>query len=315
MSFPTPVLLCLFNRPDLTARVFQRIAEQRPATLLLVADGPRPGHPTDADRVHQCREIVQKVPWDCRVLTHFSETNLGCRQRMATGLRWAFDQVEELIVLEDDCLPDPHFFGFCRQMLQKYATNPRIGMICGDQFLSHVPVTTDAYLSKFAFVWGWASWRRAWQHYDLPMTRWPLRNDGRWLALHCGSPSETEYWQDIFERQAAGLIDTWDYSWMFNAWDHGLQTVHPKHNLVSNIGFRDDATHTTDASAGLAAIPTLSQTASPPPIEWSVHEDPLPLWEATLFREVFHASAVAPSAPRKRLNPWQKLQRWLRRSA
>jgi hypothetical protein len=205
-------------------------------------------------------------------------------------------------------------------MLDRYANDPRIGMICGDQFLTGVPVATDAYLSKFAFVWGWASWRRAWHYYDLNMTRWTLRRTGSWLAEQCSSAAETDYWKNIFERQAAGQIDTWDYSWMFNAWDRGLLTVHPKHNLVSNIGFRSDATHTTDPAAGLAAIPTLSQTDHSSPDHWTVHEDPIPDWEAILFRDVFlsaAAEATSTGTPpsRTRQTRWNKLKRWFRRSA
>jgi len=317
MAGETPILLCIFNRPSLTEQVFQRIAAQRPRRLLIVGDGPRPGHPTDAARVQACRQIVQQVNWDCQVSYQLSQSNLGCRRRMASGLTWAFEQVEELIVLEDDCLPDPLFFDYCQTMLERFRHDPQVGMICGDQFLDQVPTDYDAYLSKYAFVWGWASWRRAWRHYDLEMSRWPQRRDGGWLADRCVSAEEERYWRDIFQRQAEGQIDTWDYSWMFNCWDHDWLTVHPKHNLVANIGFGVDATHTTDPSAALANRPTLSQTHhSARPGEWTV--DPARHWgrqsvvDGPLFRQAF-CPQPDPPARRNRLSKWQKLERWFQR--
>lgn len=309
MRCETPILLCMFNRPGLTERVLERIATARPKTLLVISDGPRVGRADDDAKVEQCRALLNKVDWDCNILHDFAETNLGCRRRMATGVTWAFEQVERVIVLEDDCLPDPHFFSFCDEMLERYADDPRVGMICGDQFLAAPPCQESAYFSKYAFIWGWASWRRAWRNYDLAMPNWSRRRSTPWLEQRCLAPGESRYWEDIFDRQAEGLIDTWDYSWMFNCWDQNLATIHPARNLVTNIGFGPDATHTTDASAALANLPTWSDHQdSPPDPAWTVCEQIWPEREIEIFQKAFH---VTPPLPTRRRSKWEKLQRWI----
>lgn len=252
----TPVAFIIFNRPDTTVRVFAEIAKAKPPKLLVVGDGARPYRPGEADKVAAARAIIQRVDWDCEVLTNFSEVNLGCKRRVSSGINWVFEQVEEAIILEDDCLPDPTFFRFCQEMLERYRHDQRIGMISGDNFQFGKRRNDDSYyFSKYVHIWGWASWRDRWAgSYDVTMAKWPRIRDEGWLADIVGNAREATYWQKIFERVHRGGIDTWDYQWVFANWAEGRLNILPAVNLISNIGFDNKATHTTGDSE-LANLP------------------------------------------------------------
>ena len=241
----TPVALLIFNRPDTTERVFNAIAQARPSKLLVVADGPRDSRPGEAARCEQTRAIIKRVDWDCEVITNFADRNMGCKLRVSSGIDWIFEQVEEAIILEDDCLPDPSFFRFCDEMLERYRDNERVGMVSGSnlQFGRHRG-TGSYYFSKYTHIWGWASWRRAWKHYDRDITHWPEFKAQGLLEQMFATPGEQAYWQNSFQWVHEGSLDTWDVSWTFTALTHGLLQVVPNVNLISNIGFGVGATHT-----------------------------------------------------------------------
>jgi hypothetical protein len=251
----TPVAFLVFNRPDLTERVFERIAEAKPKTLLLVADGPRTEE--EADRCDEVRRIISRVDWDCRVLKNFADTNLGCKRRVAGGLDWVFDQVGEAIILEDDCLPGISFFHFCQTLLERFRDDERIFVIGGNNFQSGIDRTEASYyFSRYSEIWGWASWRRAWRHYDVSMKSWPaFKSAGcmRWVFEHV---AEQEYWEPYFQRCYDGKIDTWDYMWFYTCLTQSGLTVLPRVNLVSNLGFGPGATHTFDVNSPFANVPT-----------------------------------------------------------
>jgi len=246
----TPVAFIIFNRPDTTERVFAEIARAKPPKLLVVGDGPRTGRPGEAEKVAAARAIIQRVDWDCEVLTNFSEVNLGCKKRVSSGIDWVFEQVEEAIILEDDCLPDITFFRFCQEMLERYRNDQRIGMISGDNFQFGRRYGDDSYyFSKYVHIWGWATWRDRWVgSYDVSMAKWPRVRDEGMIADIVGDVHEAVYWGKIFERVHRGRIDTWDYQWVFANWVNGRSSVVPAVNLISNIGFGVNATHTTGVS-------------------------------------------------------------------
>ncbi len=261
MSLQTPILFCIFNRPDLTARVFREIAQQRPQQLLIACDGPRSTHPGDQRLVEQARAICEQIDWPCEVSRFYHAENRGCRKQMAEAITWGFQRCERLIILEDDCLPEPTFFTFCESLLERFAEDRRVMSISGNTFQEAPRTNASYYFSKYAHIWGWASWRRAWEHYDLEMTCWPdLRPTGLVNQYSCDE-HEQRYWTDIFDRQNAGEIDTWDYSWAYACWKNAGLTVLPEQNLVSNIGFRTDATHTTDKDHHLGERPTAAITS------------------------------------------------------
>ncbi len=249
-SLTVPVVFCVFNRPTPTRTVFAAIARAHPARLLIVADGPRKDRPDEEDLCRQVREIAQQVDWPCEVLTNFSATNLGCRERIISGLNWAFSLVEEAIILEDDCLPDPSFFPFCQEMLERYRGDSRIAMISGDNFTG-VPLPTgySYFFSRMTHVWGWATWRSAWSRYDRHLRQWPEIKRANLLSEIFDDPRLVEYWTARFDEMHDDTgPNTWDYQWAYTNLIHNALCVTPAVNMVTNIGFGADGTHTTDAN-------------------------------------------------------------------
>lgn len=255
----SPVIFIVFNRPAETARVFAEIARARPPKLLLIADGPRAERAGEAERVAEVRKIATQIDWPCELLTNFSDVNLGCRRRVSSGLDWAFSEVEEAIVLEDDCLPDPSFFRFCDEMLEKYRHDTRIGMIAGSNFaFGHKRDDSSYFYSRHVLIWGWATWSDRWRgSYDVDMGDWPQAKARGWLFDLLHHADEARLWTRIFDANAAGKVDTWDMQWVFANWKESRLSIIPNVNLVSNIGFGVEATHTFDENK-VSAVPASS---------------------------------------------------------
>ena len=263
----TPVAFIIFNRPDTTIRVFAEIAKARPPKLLVIADGPRVDRPDDAEKCAAARAIIDNVDWDCEVLTNYSDLNLGCKRRVSSGIDWVFDIVDEAIILEDDCLPHPTFFRFCEEMLEKYRDDERIAMISGDNFqFGRKRTEYSYYFSRYTHIWGWASWRRAWENYDVDMKQWPEIRDVGWLEDFLGSKVSYLYWKYIFENVYNGKIDTWDYQWVFACWAQSVMAIMPSVNLISNIGFGLEAVHTTEKNkfSEMKTEPMIFPVSHPP---------------------------------------------------
>lgn len=243
----TPVALIIFNRPAQTARVLEAISIAKPKKLLVVADGPRSNRPDDVEKCEAARRaVINQVNWDCEILTNYSDTNLGCGQRPATGLTWVFDTVEEAIILEDDCLPHPTFFPYCEELLERYREDERVMMIGGINFLNELKSPIQSYhFSRFGSSWGWASWRRAWRHFDYEMKLWPMVSEAKILEQMFPDPVHCRYWQEKFQQVFESKADdVWDYQWLLACWINSGFRIFPDTNLISNIGFGDDATHT-----------------------------------------------------------------------
>lgn len=252
----TPVAFFIFNRPDTTEQVFEQIRQAKPTKLLVVADGPRSTHPTDANKCATARAIIDKVDWECEVLTNYSAENLGCKTCMSTGLDWVLNTVEEAIILEHDTLPHPSFFRYCQELLNHYRNDERIMTISGCNFqLAKKRTDYSYYFSRYVHCWGWATWRRAWQHYDVSMSLWPKIISGQWLTAILGQDAGLTYWQRVFDLTYHGYINTWDYQWVLNCWIQNGLCILPSVNLVSNIGFSADGTHTTNTSSRVANLP------------------------------------------------------------
>ena len=252
----TPVVFLIFNRPDTTKTVFAAIRQAKPKILLVIADGPRHDRVNDAEKCEATRSIIEGVDWECNLLKNYSDINLGCKLRVSSGLDWVFDQVESAIILEDDCLPNPTFFRFCSELLNQYADDKRIMVISGNNFQFGRRRTENSYyFSAFTHCWGWATWRRAWQHYDIDMKLWSTVRDNGWLRDILHSKYAVRYWEYIFQSVFDDLINSWAYRWLFACWMQGGLTILPNVNLVSNIGFNNEATHTKNVDS-LANIPT-----------------------------------------------------------
>jgi hypothetical protein len=250
------VAFFIFNRPDTTQRVFDAIAAAKPQRLMVICDGARLDRDGEAALVQQTRAIINQVNWPCEVTTNYSDDNLGCKYRVASGLKWVFEQVEDAIVLEDDCLPHPSFFAYCTELLDRYRDDLRIGAISGDNFQLGVSRTNDSYyFSKYFHCWGWAAWRRSFDQLDLELDTWHEFKQSSFLKTWAGSPAEHDYWEHLFDLQQSGEICSWAYPWFYSCWANSSLTILPNVNLISNIGFDENATHTTSTENQLANLP------------------------------------------------------------
>jgi hypothetical protein len=231
----TPVVLVIFNRPDFTQVVFDAIKQARPKRLFVIADGPR--NPEEAAVCAETRAVID-VDWPCELTMDVSEVNLGCRYRCASGFDKVFAETEAAIILEDDCVPDPTFFRFCEEMLDRYREDERVMSITGSNYLGRWRRgwrSPSYHFSYFGSPWGWASWRRAWNHYDVTMQAWEHPTTKSWLREVLGDEEMYQFQARRFDF-VYGDRHGWDVAWMFTKiLDAGL-TIVPAVNLIRNIG-------------------------------------------------------------------------------
>ncbi len=255
MSLTTPVAVFIFNRPDKTERVFNAIAKAKPKKLLVIADGPR--FPEEVEKCERTRAVIERVDWECEVLTDFSENNLTSPIRCSSGINWVFSEVEDAIILEDDCLPAPSFFYYCQTLLEYYRHDERIMHISGDNFqFGQSRTDYSYYFSRYSHNWGWASWRRAWKHFDIYMKTWPEFERAKMIDSVFEDPHERKYWTGIFTRVFNSESIHWDYAWQYACLSHSCLSIIPNENLVTNIGFGPDATRNIHEESHLALLPT-----------------------------------------------------------
>lgn len=251
-SLQTPVLFLIFNRPETTKLVFEQIKLVKPAFLYIASDGPRIGNENEKKIVAETRLwVTENINWDCKVTTLFRKENLGCAKAVASAISWFFDNEEMGIILEDDCLPDESFFGYCEELLIKYQFDTRIMHITGSNLLSNCKRELDYsyYFSKYANVWGWASWKRAWAKYDLDIKKFQEIREKKYLkdyfSYYPAYVSRLKWYSEVLNIQNDERnFDTWDYQWCFTCSSNSGLSIVPRKNLIKNIGFGINATHT-----------------------------------------------------------------------
>ena len=298
-----PVVFLVFNRPELTRRVLSRIRKAQPKQLIVVCDGHRDCLKADLEKVSSVRQVIsEEINWSCSVRYEYSPVNLGCRERIVSGLNWAFSQIEEAIILEDDCLPDPSFFLFAEEMLKRFRHDPRVFHIGGSNFTREKHVMRHSYaFSRYGHIWGWATWRRAWKLYESDLTSWKKPSERNMLMSGFQLADERGYWGSIFDRCAAHPVaqTTWDYQWTYACWKHCGLAVYPSTHLVENIGQGLEATHTVDFNPLFARR---SEPISLPLVHPSVVSG-----DARLDREVFRAVFMNERFVTDKI--WRRLQR------
>jgi hypothetical protein len=262
----TPVALIIFNRPDLTERVFAQIAKAKPAQLFIIADGPRPDRPGEAEKCQAARAVVDRIDWNCEVLKNYSDVNLGCGHRPASGISWVFEHVERAIILEDDVIPNLTFFRFSEELLERYQDDERVMQLCGHNYQlgqKHGPYSY--YFSRRSICGGgWATWRRAWKHFDFQMKLWPTLRETSFLLDILEDKSLSDKWTKLFDTAYAGkpsspaahTADYWDYQWTFALWSQSGLSICPNTTLVTNVGYREDGTHTRSPNNLWANLPS-----------------------------------------------------------
>ena len=298
-----PIVFLVFNRPELTARVLSVIREAKPHQLFVVCDGPRRDRHEDVEKVAAVRQLIADgVDWTCAVQYEYAFANMGCRERVVSGLNWAFSQVEEAIILEDDCLPDLSFFIYAEEMLERYRSDNRVFHIGGNNFTGDDYSMPHSYaFSRYGHIWGWATWRRAWQLYAGDLASWknPLEKSALMAGLELAD--ERGFWGSIFDRCAdqPQAQTTWDYQWTYACWKHHGLAVYPSVHLVENIGQGAAATHTLDLN------PLFARRSEP--LSFPLSHPAVVAGDARLDREVFRAVFMGKRRWREKV--WHGLRR------
>jgi len=251
-----PVLFIVFNRPDTTRKVLEAISQYKPDQLFIAADGPRENNVSDEVNCESTRKIATHVSWNCEVKTLLRDTNLGCNQAVTSAIDWFFSNVEEGIILEDDCLPTQDFFGFCEALMERYRNDPKVMHITGGNYQFGAKVGNSSYyFSRIPHVWGWATWKRAWSQFDLRMGDFQEFKHSPSLKDYFYNSRSKNYWMYFFLRAYIG-INTWDYVWTYTVMKTRGVCIIPNVNMISNIGFGKDATLAKDEKSIFSNMPT-----------------------------------------------------------
>lgn len=248
----TPVLFLIFNRPDKTRQVFEAIKRARPRKLFIAADGPRSSRPNEAQVCDEARRIATSVDWPCEVNTLFRNGNLGCGKAVFSAINWFFEHVDEGIILEDDTLPSREFFSFCSELLEYYRHDPRVMEIGGTclPFPKKDSYPYSYFFSNWDYIWGWATWKRAWQHYDYQMKGYIEAVESGFLNGNYHSLYESQYMQVTYDKSYFDneKVTWWSCQWNFARKMNSGMVVVPRNNLVINLGIGEGATNTTDVN-------------------------------------------------------------------
>jgi hypothetical protein len=255
--FNTPILFLIYNRPDTTAKVFAKIRDIRPKVLFVAADGPNMERVGDIDLCSETRNmVINNIDWECEIRTLFRDNNLGCGKAPYEAISWFFENVEEGIILEDDCLPSSSFFIFCSELLKKFRDDQKIMIISGFNCLgSFEQAGSDYFFTKLAGIWGWASWKRAWSQYKFEVPEWQnpaIQNSVLQSLRSISDRTNLKLHLDKIVQNKSN--DFWDYQWWFyRLLNDGIGIV-PVKNLIQNIGFGNAATHTLQQDHFLATL-------------------------------------------------------------
>lgn len=252
----TPVLFLVFNRLDTTQRVFEQIKKAKPPRLYIGADGARDTKEGELAKVEEIRQyILNNIDWECEVKTLFRDKNLGCKKAVSSAITWFFEHEPQGIILEDDCLPVQSFFWFCEEMLNHYKDDKRVWHISGDNFQNGVKRGDGSYyFSRYPHIWGWATWADRWQEYDVDLKSLEEFGNQNMIVDIFDNPSEQRFWLQTFKEVKEGKIDTWDYQWSYCSFVNNGLCILPNVNMISNIGFGENATHTHDLESEMANI-------------------------------------------------------------
>ena len=251
----TPILLIAWRRPHTLREVINAIRPVAPYRVFVACDGPNPNRLGEDEKVAATRAVIEsEIDWPCQIERLYSDVNQGCRLGVSRAITWFFEQVEEGIILEDDCVPHPDFFTYCATLLKRYRDDTRVWCISGNNFQKgEWRGDGSYYFSRYNHCWGWASWRRCWIYYDADLSQWPKLRNSKLLKVIFEDSIERQYWTNIWQKLfETGQPDTWDYQWSFTCFVNGGLTALPNRNLISNIGFGEDATHTTTGSINTA---------------------------------------------------------------
>ncbi len=243
MSFKIPILILSFNRPSLIKKQIDSLKELNPTSLYMYSDGPRNEIISDQKKVNKCRRIFhENITWNCKTKYKFEKTNKGCGPGVSEAITWFFSNVEKGIIIEDDCLLNKSFFPFAEEMLEIYENDFSIAGITADYKLG-ASFTNNYGFIPFPLIWGWATWKRSWEDYSLNLEKFDKNN---MPPIFSKMPrNQKKYWIKNFEKISfEKRPHTWDYQFSYLVMSRNQKFIYPHTNLVSNLGFTKDATHT-----------------------------------------------------------------------
>ena len=246
-SFDVPILVLIFNREKKSRILLDRIRQIKPKELFISADGPREGKLGEKEICERTRAVFNDIDWDCKVHSLFRKENLGCKKAVHGGISWFFEHVPQGIILEDDCIPDPSFFPFCRELLSKYEDNHQITHITAHNPLGASDMDESYFFSKQVLVWGWATWKRAWENIDINLEKLQPFLNQNLMDAYILDKNAQKYIVEKWEAAASGKLDSWAYPWGFSSFEQKGLAIIPKNNLIHNIGFDEEATNTFKA--------------------------------------------------------------------
>jgi len=241
------VLIIAFNRPESVKQVFESVRKAKPPRLYISVDAPRPNKGMEETLLcDQVKAVFDGVDWECQVFKLYHELNQGCKLGPVNAINWFFQHEEFGIILEDDIVPLDSFYNYCEELLIKYKDDNRIGLIGGSNLTSNMYEAKESYVfSYYTHIWGWATWRRAWETYDIKMVNWARYRKTNFVDSKTdGTSFFGKFWTQFFDHAYGYDVDAWDYQWLYSCWNNNLLTIVPRHSLIRNIGFGSDATHT-----------------------------------------------------------------------
>lgn len=281
-AFGCPIVIFVFNRPELTKDLIVQIGRLKPAKLYVVSDGPRSGVLDDKRLVSETRGVFANLEWQCDVKTLFRDHNFGCQRSISEGLDWVFSFEDRAIILEDDCFPDLSFFDFADLMLSDFSSNPEIGCVCGSNLDGSVGFDNEGELklSKFPAVWGWATWSRAWNQVETDISTYSYRRIWSIICQNVQTTQSRLYFFSKFVLIKRNALDTWDYQMTLRFWERNMKAIIPRRNMISNRGFGDLATNTIWSNSKYFNIST-----SDAPIYLGSNSSTLPPYEPSWDRQ------------------------------
>ena len=243
--FNVPILILLYNREDLSSKLYKTLETIRPSILFINADGPKKDNPGDFDKCQNARNVFSFISWDCEVKYNYLNSNKGCKNSVSDGISWFFKNVEYGIILEDDCIPSPSFFLFCKELLERFRFDERMFHINGTNFLGdNIPVIEESYsFTLFTSIWGWATWRRAWEKYDINMKSFPNFNKTYFDDKSYSNYAKFHYQKSFEEAYFDAETNCWANAWLFTILINKGITITPKYNLVTNVGADNNSTN------------------------------------------------------------------------
>ncbi len=234
----TPILLLFFNRSKNVKKLIDRLKITKPKKIFISVDGPRKNNSKDLIEIRKILEIITTINWNCEVTKNINSVNLGCKVCVTNAINWFFSKNEYGIILEDDCIPGNDFFNFCEYNLKKYKNNDKIMQISGNNFLLNDELCEASYyFSTINDIWGWATWKRAWDHYKIDISDYNYKKDYKMLLNYYKNKNIVKWMKKYFDNSIRKENDIWSTQWTYAMIKADGITIVPKVNLVKNIGF------------------------------------------------------------------------------